>query len=79
MVNYTALTPVCKPCRSTKASSITASFWRAERGGFRGSVAYEMCSPLMGGGSMENLDRYAARFLEFFHEFRERTGSVAAD
>jgi hypothetical protein len=38
-----------------------------------------MCSPLMGGGSMENLDRYAAQFLEYFHEFRERTGSVAAD
>jgi len=33
----------------------------------------------MGGGSMENLDRYATRFLEYFHEFRERTGSVAAD
>jgi hypothetical protein len=48
-------------------------------GGFRGSVAYEMCSPLLGGGSLENLDRYATGFLEFFHEFRERSGSVAAD
>jgi len=28
-------------------------------------VAYEMCSPLAGGGSMENLDRCARRFLEF--------------
>jgi hypothetical protein len=24
-----------------------------------------MCSPLRGGGSIENLDRYARRFLEF--------------
>lgn len=33
--------------------------------GFTGSVAYEMCSPLLGGGSMENLDRYARGFLEY--------------
>lgn len=33
--------------------------------GFQGSVAYEMCSPLRGGGSLENLDRYARRFVEF--------------
>jgi hypothetical protein len=38
-----------------------------------------MCSPLLGGGSMENLDRYATRFLEFIREFRGRAGSVAAD
>jgi len=38
-----------------------------------------MCSPLLGGGSMENLDRYATRFLEFIHDFRGRSGSVAAD
>ena len=34
-------------------------------GGFDGSVAYEMCSPVLGGGSEANLDRYARRFLEF--------------
>jgi sugar phosphate isomerase/epimerase len=33
--------------------------------GYTGGVAYEMCSPLVGGGSEENLDRYARRFLEF--------------
>jgi sugar phosphate isomerase/epimerase len=33
--------------------------------GYRGHVAYEMCSPLQGGGSEENLDRYARRFLEY--------------
>ena len=33
--------------------------------GYTGAVAFEMCSPLRGGGSIENLDRYAARFLEF--------------
>lgn len=33
--------------------------------GFRGTVAYEMCSPLRGGGSIANLDHYASRFIEF--------------
>ena len=33
--------------------------------GYRGAVAYEMCSPLHGGGSEENLDRCARRFLEY--------------
>ena len=34
-------------------------------GGFRGSVAYEMCSPLAGGGGVENLDRCARQFLDW--------------
>ena len=34
-------------------------------GGFRGTVAYEICSPIRGGGSIENLDAYARRFIEF--------------
>ena len=34
-------------------------------GGYDGYVGYEMCSPLRGGGGMENLDRYAKTFLEF--------------
>jgi len=34
-------------------------------GGYEGFVGYEMCSPLRGGGSLENLDRCACRFVEF--------------
>ena len=33
--------------------------------GFRGTVAYEMCSPLLGGATLENLDRHAASFLDY--------------
>jgi sugar phosphate isomerase/epimerase len=33
--------------------------------GYQGYVAYEMCSPLHGGGGEENLDRCARRFLEY--------------
>jgi sugar phosphate isomerase/epimerase len=34
-------------------------------GGFDGYVIYEMCSPLRGGGSLDNLDRHARRFVEW--------------
>jgi sugar phosphate isomerase/epimerase len=41
-------------------------FFRALREtGFDGHVAYEMCSPLRGGGGEANLDRCARRFLEY--------------
>jgi sugar phosphate isomerase/epimerase len=33
--------------------------------GYNGAVGFEMCSPLRGGGSLENLDRYARRFIDF--------------
>jgi sugar phosphate isomerase/epimerase len=33
--------------------------------GYKGHVAYEMCSPLQGGGSEANLDRCARQFLEY--------------
>jgi sugar phosphate isomerase/epimerase len=34
-------------------------------GGFEGAVAYEMCSPLLEGGNLEVLDKYARLFAEF--------------
>ncbi len=40
-----------------------------KRGGYDGYVGYEMCSHLRGGGSMENLDRFARRFLEFVEPY----------
>ena len=41
------------------------SFFRGlYAGGFDGPIVYEMCSPLVGGGSLENLDQYARVFLE---------------
>jgi sugar phosphate isomerase/epimerase len=40
-------------------------FQGCRNGGFQGWVTYEMCSPLVGGGSIENLDRCARRFLDF--------------
>lgn len=44
-------------------------FLRALRdAGYSGYVAYEMCSPLKGGGSEANLDRCARRFLDYMKE-----------
>ena len=42
------------------------AFFRGLReGGFDGWAAYEMCSPLRGGGSLANLDACATRFLDY--------------
>lgn len=43
---------------------LEAFFAGLKEGGFDGYVTYEMCSPLRGGGSEENLDQTAARSLQ---------------
>jgi sugar phosphate isomerase/epimerase len=45
------------------------SFFRALADiGYEGYVAYEMCSPLRGGGGEDNLDRCARRFLDYLND-----------
>jgi sugar phosphate isomerase/epimerase len=44
-------------------------------GGFQGAVAYEMCSPLVEGGSLEVLDRYARLFVEFLQRLNGEISS----
>ena len=79
VVNYTALTPYVQAVPIGEGFIDYRSFLTDMRSsGFDGSVAYEMCSPLSGGASLENLDRYAQRFLEFLREFRG-AGRAAAD
>jgi len=41
-------------------------------GGYTGPIAYEMCSPLRGGGSRENLDRCARQFLTWLSSRPDR-------
>ena len=49
-----------------------AAFFRGlKEGGYQGHVAYEMCEVLEGGGSLDNLDRTARRFLVSFRELLE--------
>jgi sugar phosphate isomerase/epimerase len=42
--------------------------------GFDGTVAYEMCSPLVDGGKLDTLDRYARHFVEYMAPYRQRAG-----
>jgi sugar phosphate isomerase/epimerase len=37
--------------------------------GYKGYVGYEMCAELAGGGSIENLDRTAQKFLDYVRKF----------
>jgi len=37
-------------------------------GGYEGPILYEMCSPLRGGGSLENLDACARKFLDWVRD-----------
>jgi sugar phosphate isomerase/epimerase len=47
---------------------LAAFFAGLKEGGFKGYVAYEMCSPLRGGGSEANLDDAAAKSLRKIRE-----------
>ena len=46
-------------------------------GGFNGYVAYEMCSPLRGGGDENNLDRAAATSLESIRRLTDSSPGAA--
>ncbi|MEX2176494.1 MAG: sugar phosphate isomerase/epimerase family protein [Pirellulaceae bacterium] len=46
----------------------TAFFRGLSEGGFAGIASYEMCSPLRGGGSLENLDACAAAYMRWMRE-----------
>jgi sugar phosphate isomerase/epimerase len=56
---------------------LTGFFDGLREGGFDGYVAYEMCSPLRGGGSEENLDRAAKASLDTIHHLIERSHEFA--
>src|SRR5215471_10643873 len=66
LVNYEKLTSSIQAVPIDEGFIDYTAFLSAlESGGYNGSIAYEMCSPLRGGGAEENLDRYARKFLEF--------------
>ncbi len=45
-----------------------AFFAGLTEGGFDGVANYEMCSPVRGGGGLENLDRYARGYFEWMRQ-----------
>ncbi len=65
-VNYETLLPALQAVPIDEGFIDYGSFLGSlASNGFSGPVAYEMCSPLRGGGGLENLDAYARRFIAF--------------
>lgn len=63
-VNYEKLTPAVQAVPMGQGFINYRGFLGAlSEGGYSGPLAYEMCSPLLGGGSEENLDGTARQFL----------------
>ena len=73
LVNYTRLEPAA--VRAVPLGDgfldLPAFFAGLKEGGFAGYVAYEMCSPLRGGGSEANLDRAARQSLAVIRQLIE--------
>ena len=64
LTNYAPETPMYRAVPVGEGCIDLAAFFAGLRdGGFDGYVAYEMCSPLRGGGGEENLDAAASRSL----------------
>ena len=71
LVNYVKQTPEVQAVPIDEGFIDYKAFFSAlEAGGYSGTVAYEMCSPIRGGGGIENLDCYARKFLQFMASFR---------
>lgn len=70
LINYAAETPWVQAVPMGEGFIDYQGFFSALReGGYDGAVGYEMCAPLLGGGSAANLDRAARRFLEFMSPY----------
>ena len=73
VVNYEKLPPRAQAVPMHEGFIDYTAFLKAmTESGFHGTVAYEMCSPLLGGATLENLDRHAASFLDYM---RTRCGA----
>ncbi len=70
LVNYTRQTDAVRTVPMGEGFIDYPAFFAAlKEAGYSGSVAYEMCSPLRGGGSEENLDRCARQFQRYMERF----------
>lgn len=66
LVNYCPETPFVQAVPMGEGFIDYRAFFAAlYENGFSGSIAYEMCSPLLHGGDLATLDSYARRFLEY--------------
>lgn len=72
LVNYERLTPdeVRAVPFGTGFIDYAAFFRGLLEGGYTGPATYEICSPIRGGGAMENLDTCARTYLEWMRDNR---------
>lgn len=71
LVNYERQSDLLKAVPMGEGFIDYSSFFAAlEKTGYSGFVAYEMCSELQGGGSEQNLDKYAGQFIKYMSERR---------
>ena len=76
LVNYSEQLPYVQAVPIEEGFIDYAQFLKTlAEGGFQGAVAYEMCSPLLEGGGLEVLDRYAHLFAEFLQRLNSDLGS----
>jgi len=69
LVNYRPLTEMVRAVPLGEGFVDLKGFFEGlKEGGFSGYVAYEMCSPLRGGGSEQNLDKTASAGLQKIRE-----------
>ena len=70
VINYERVTPdLVKAVKFGDGFIDYPSFFRGLReGGFDGIANYEMCSPIRGGGDIQNLDEYSAQYLHWMNE-----------
>ena len=70
LTNYLADTPVMRATAMGEGIIDYKTFIGALKEiGYRGYIVYEMCEVLEGGGSIENLDKTAIKFLEYVKQF----------
>ena len=66
LVNYMPLPAFVQMVQMGEGMINYEGFLNALRdGGYDGWVAFEMCAPLLGGGSLDNLDDYAKGFMKY--------------
>jgi len=70
LINYLPVAPdLVRAVKFAEGLIDYEAFFRGlVEGGFDGVASYEMCSPVRGGGALENLDAYAAHYLGWMRE-----------
>jgi sugar phosphate isomerase/epimerase len=70
LTNYNIETPVMRAVPMGEGMIDYKTFFNALKEiGYQGYIVYEMCEVLDGGGSIENLDKTAKKFLQYMKQF----------